>query len=73
MAEETPYGINLVHAMDIPEYVEGSGIKMCILDTGYAVGHPDLPNPNNGDDVSGATGLCSNDPCDWNVDPHSHG
>ncbi len=63
----------MVKAEAIPDYVEGSGIKTCILDTGYAVGHEDLPNPNNGDSVTGGSGFCSDTPCSWNVDPNGHG
>ena len=68
MSEEIPYGIEMVEALGI-EYVADSGIKACIIDTGYDLGHEDLPD---GTLMTGG-GTCNNVPCDWNEDPHSHG
>jgi len=47
LAESTPYGINLVNASHVwaktaPAAAEP--IKICVVDTGYDLGHPDLPN-----------------------------
>ena len=67
MSEEIPYGIEMVEALGI-EYVADSGIKACIIDTGYDFGHEDLPD---GSLMSGG-GTCDV-PCDWKEDPHSHG
>ncbi len=72
MAETTPYGINSVNALGIPDYVTASGIKMCIIDSGYAVGHEDLPDPNKGDRVTGKSNLCGKS-CDWKQDKSGHG
>ena len=66
--QEIPYGIKMVEALGI-EYVADSGIKACIIDTGYDLGHEDLPD---GTLMTGG-GTCNNVPCDWNEDPHSHG
>ena len=69
MSEEIPYGIGMVEALGI-DYVADSDIKACIIDTGYDLGHVDLP-----DDTTLMTGggTCSNVPCKWNKDPNSHG
>jgi len=66
--ESIPYGIDLVNAMNVPDYVVGSGIKVCIIDTGYDLGHTDLPT----NDIDG-NGPCSDNPCNWYKDPHGHG
>ncbi len=68
LTEETPYGITLVKALEIPDYVAGSGIKMCIIDSGYAVGHEDLPNNL----VSGTSNFCGQ-ACNWKQDNSGHG
>ena len=44
--------------------------KVCILDTGYDLGHQDLPTNSGGSEVSGR-GTCNN--CPWNQDSNSHG
>ncbi len=61
------YGISMVQADQIHEAAQGSGVKVCVMDTGYALGHEDLPEAN----VDG-----TNDPGagawdDYNV--HYHG
>ncbi len=41
--EIIPYGINTVHALDVPDtYV--SNRKVCIVDSGYNINHDDLPS-----------------------------
>uniref|UniRef100_A0A7S4SJ08 subtilisin n=1 Tax=Ditylum brightwellii TaxID=49249 RepID=A0A7S4SJ08_9STRA len=66
LAEEVPYGINLVEALNI-DYVAGSGVKACIIDTGYGRGHPDLPNNNL------ITGFNPYGSGEWFVDGDGHG
>lgn len=45
-AEEVPYGIELVKALDVSdEFVANQ--KICIIDTGYDISHPDLPDGAN--------------------------
>eukprot|EP00986_Skeletonema_menzelii_P012244 scaffold6677_cov155-Skeletonema_menzelii.AAC.13 len=72
LAEETPYGIDMVNA----EYVQNKArvmtepIKMCVADTGYDLGHVDLPKAEDGvqgwADPNGSYGA-------WDVDGHGHG
>jgi len=64
-AERTPYGIEKVMALDVPDtYV--SNRKVCIIDTGYDKDHLDLPS---GDTVTGkgAGNL------QWSQDGNGHG
>jgi subtilisin family serine protease len=45
--EETPYGINMVKALDVSdEFVKNR--KVCVIDTGYDLNHEDLPKLNVG-------------------------
>jgi len=62
--EEVPYGINMVKALSVPdEFV--SNRKVCIIDTGYDITHPDLPTENvGGDDNRGN---------EWDKDGNGHG
>ncbi len=69
MSETTPYGIGMVGALDI-DYKADSGIKSCIIDTGYDLGHEDLPNDET---LLSGGGTCPDDPCYWYEDPHGHG
>jgi len=65
--EDTPYGINMVEANSIGPGVEQ--IKICVVDTGYGIGHEDLPTASNGVtgwDNQGIGGV-------WNVDKDGHG
>jgi len=65
MAEVTPYGITKVQALMVTdEHV--SNRKVCVIDTGYDIEHPDLPNGNH---VTGSTGNAG----DWNKDEYGHG
>merc|ERR1719471_859381 len=70
LAEETPFGIPMVledmnfwKSLDTPS----GSIKVCVADTGYDLGHEDLPS---GSDVDG-TDSPSNGA--WDSDGHSHG
>ena len=73
LAESTPYGIQMVKSKNV--ITKGQGMitsprKICVVDTGYALGHPDLPNNPS----SGVTGFSPyGDGELWNVDGHSHG
>ena len=67
-AEETPYGITKVHALDIPD-TSISNQKVCIIDSGYDISHPDLPSDPNV--VTGYTGPLSAGA--WNYDEGGHG
>jgi subtilisin family serine protease len=69
-----PYGVDMVQARDVWDAdrngtvdsgaYTGSGRKICIIDSGYYVGHEDLPTANT-------TGYNGNLP--WNVDGDGHG
>lgn len=67
-AEQTPYGIDKVKALQVPD-TNVSNRKVCIIDTGYDINHPDLTsNPNV---VTGYEGEFSAG--DWDYDGHGHG
>jgi len=70
LAEETPYGIPMVlEDMDfwknLPE--PSASIKVCVADTGYDLGHVDLPNDG---DVTGSDSTSNGS---WDSDGHGHG
>jgi subtilisin family serine protease len=63
MAQSTPYGIPMVQADVAPQ--PGSPQKtVCIIDSGYSLGHEDLP----GNNVSGYNGNLA-----WDQDGDGHG
>lgn len=44
-AQTTPWGIPAVQA-DLVTYTTSSGLTVCIIDSGYSLGHEDLPSAN---------------------------
>lgn len=76
LAEETPYGINMVRSKDLitaaglpPLQTTGQPQKtICVIDTGYALGHPDLPDTSHG--VAGFNPYSKGS---WSVDKDGHG
>lgn len=65
-AESTPTGIAMVEALEVSdEFV--SNQKVCIIDSGYDRGHPDLPP--EGDTLDGTT----NGAGPWYIDGDGHG
>jgi len=61
-AESEPWGIGAVQA----DQVTGlAGMKLCIIDSGYALGHPDLPQTS----VAGSSGSAG----PWYQDGSHHG
>uniref|UniRef100_A0A7S4SJC0 subtilisin n=1 Tax=Ditylum brightwellii TaxID=49249 RepID=A0A7S4SJC0_9STRA len=73
LAETVPYGINLVEAFNI-DYVADSGVKACIIDTGYALLHEDLPNNINYGNDNLVTGYNPYDNGEvWYKDGDGHG
>lgn len=43
-AQSMPYGISMIGADQVwPNWGSGTGVKVCVLDTGVDTGHPDLP------------------------------
>jgi len=61
--EHTTYGITAVQADGVAYQ---GGKKVCIIDSGYALGHPDLPDSGN---ISGSNGSAG----DWFLDGLGHG
>ncbi|WP_196137812.1 S8 family serine peptidase [Aliikangiella sp. G2MR2-5] len=68
MAEETPYGITMVEAPQVSDSLTGN-MTVCIMDTGYSLGHEDLPSTG----VTGDDGYGSYDTGNWYEDGHGHG
>lgn len=68
MAEETPYGITMVQAPLLPDSSIANR-KVCIVDTGYSLGHQDLPSSG----ITGNDGYGSNDTGNWYEDGNGHG
>lgn len=60
--ETIPWGITAVGSQEV---AFGGGRKICIIDTGYALGHPDLQ-------ATGVTGI-DRGAGPWNADGHGHG
>ncbi|OCQ23657.1 peptidase S8 [Pseudoalteromonas luteoviolacea] len=65
-AQSTPYGINMVQGHLLSQS-NTSARKVCVIDTGYNLGHPDLPYGN-------VTGNANNNAVGrWNNDGNGHG
>lgn len=67
--EKVPWGIGMIQADQLP--VGPYPVKVCIADTGYGLGHPDLPvrgKVTGNDAISKSGELWS-----WNIDFHGHG
>jgi len=67
-AEQIPYGIKSVKALTLTDS-DVSNRKVCIIDTGFDINHPDLTSDLNV--VSGYTGSLTAG--DWKEDGHGHG
>ncbi|WP_440056650.1 S8 family serine peptidase (plasmid) [Pseudoalteromonas sp. T1lg65] len=67
-AESTPYGIRMVQADQVSD-ASSSNRKVCIMDTGYTLGHPDLPSTG----ITGNDGYGSHDTGVWSNDGNGHG
>jgi len=65
-AEQTPYGITMTKALSVSDS-KVSNRKVCIVDSGYDWGHPDLSSSTSV--VSGV----SNPDDSWWTDENSHG
>lgn len=68
MAQTTPYGYNMVQANQLFQS-DTSARKVCIIDTGYNHGHPDLPTVNDGVTGQGNNSAVGN----WYNDGNGHG
>lgn len=70
MAETTPFGITMVEAPLVSETLL-TPRKVCVIDTGYNLGHTDLPNIGvTGDNVLYSNGTLAGY---WYNDPLGHG
>lgn len=77
LVQETPYGINMVNVSYVwsKTPVMTDPIKICVVDTGYDLGHPDLPNGEE-HNVTGWHQVNSDGSTPfnvWDVDGHGHG
>ncbi|WP_333608600.1 S8 family serine peptidase [Arsukibacterium sp.] len=63
--QTSPYGIAMVQANQVSDAQSGN-TKVCVIDTGYALGHEDLPSSN-------ATGSSFSGHGDWSTDGNGHG
>ncbi|KPH64532.1 S8 family serine peptidase [Pseudoalteromonas porphyrae] len=68
MAESTPYGITMVQAQQLSDNLTGNQ-KVCIMDTGYTLNHPDLPSTG----ITGSDGYGANNTGNWYNDGNGHG
>ncbi len=62
--EAVPYGVDMVQAFQFPHNPSGAK-KVCIVDTGYNINHPDLQTTNVDGEDEGAG--------PWNQDGNGHG
>ena len=68
MAQATPYGYNMVQANQFSQN-NTQARTVCIIDTGYNLGHPDLPDQNDG-----VSGTANNSAVgNWYNDGNGHG
>ena len=68
LAESQPFGIGMVEADQVSDALTGN-MTVCVTDTGYSLGHEDLPNSG----VTGDDGHGSFDTGNWFEDGHGHG
>ena len=66
--ESMPRGIKAVQADQVPPGPHASSIKVCVVDTGYDLGHVDLPGS---DTVDGTRSKEYGQ--EWHIDGHGHG
>ena len=67
-AQTTPYGIPMVQADQVNQ-ADTQAKRVCVIDSGYNLGHPDLPTQNDG-----LTGESNNFAVgSWNRDGNGHG
>lgn len=64
-ADSVPYGITMVQANQVSD-ANAANTKVCVIDTGYRLGHVDLPN-------TGVTGFSFSGHGSWNTDGNGHG
>merc|ERR1719210_2383913 len=67
--EETPWGIERVNADQVSQ--GPNPVKVCVIDTGYGKGHPDLPTDVTGTTPDGFSWVAWEQK--WDMDGHGHG
>jgi len=67
LSESTPYGINSVKALSVSDS-SVSNRKVCIIDSGYDINHPDLQSSR-----SIVTGISQDQASSWSEDGSGHG
>jgi subtilisin family serine protease len=65
LGQQVPYGVNMVEANKLAGATSSAPITVCVIDSGYAAAHEDLPRNATGNTDRG-TGA-------WNVDACGHG
>lgn len=65
LAQSEPFGIAMVQANQLSQSNK-TNRKVCIIDTGYDLGHEDLPTDVTGQANNGSVGV-------WSNDGHGHG
>jgi serine protease len=79
LAEDVPCGINMVNASWVWDQDQPAAmadpIKICVVDTGYDSGHPDLPTEDEHNVKGWHEGIGTDDSPygEWNIDGHGHG
>ncbi|MDO6567938.1 S8 family serine peptidase [Alteromonas sp. 1_MG-2023] len=68
MAQTTPYGYTMVQANQLSQ-ADTTARRVCVIDTGYNLGHPDLPGTNDGVTGEGNNSAVGN----WYNDGNGHG
>lgn len=70
LEEQVPYGIVKIQADQVIPGPDANDITVCIVDTGYDNGHPDLPGAGV---VSEKDNLVYGGDGGWDLDGHGHG
>ncbi|MEN3160236.1 S8 family serine peptidase [Alkalimonas sp. NCh-2] len=65
MSQTTPYGITMVQANQVSD-ANATTMKVCVIDSGYQLSHPDLPS-------AGVTGSTFSGHGAWSTDGSGHG
>ncbi len=66
--EIVPGGISVMNAFDVPD-IFTRDIKVCIVDSGYDLSHPDLPSSSTQSIITGKAGGFNQ----YFKDGHGHG
>ena len=67
LAEQRPWGLDMIESDAVP--MGDHPVKVCLIDTGYAQGHPDLPFATGDDSIRPHR----REPWLWDIDFNGHG